>query len=339
MTEKSILVSGGAGFIGSWFIRFLLEKYPQYRVVNLDLLTYAGNLDNLKDVEKHPNYRFVHGDIRDRDLVDGLMADIDICVNIAAQTHVDRSISGPSVFVETNIVGTHTLLDAAYQAKIEKFIQVSTDEVYGSLGPTGLFTEETPLDPSSPYSASKASADLLVLSYYRTYGFPVCITRCSNNYGPYQYPEKLIPLFILNASEGKSVPVYGDGLNVRDWIHVGDHNAAVARVMQDGRPGEVYNIGASNERNNLEITKLILKQLNQPESLIQYVEDRLGHDRRYAIDSAKITRELGWRPEKAFESGIAETVQWYLENPQWVQGVREREKAQESLPKPLPISS
>jgi dTDP-glucose 4,6-dehydratase len=324
--SKRILVTGGAGFIGSWFVRHLLKQYPDVQVINLDLLTYAGNLENLADVADFPNYRFVHGDIRDEALVEGLMGEVDYCVNIAAQTHVDRSISGPGLFVSTNVMGTQTLLEAARKAKIQKFVQVSTDEVYGSLGSTGLFTESSPLEPSSPYSASKASGDLIALSYFKTYGLPVCVTRCSNNYGPYQYPEKLIPLFILNTLQELPLPIYGDGLNVRDWIHVEDHNRAVDLVLHQGTPGEVYNVGASNERNNLEITRKILTLLQKPESLIQFVTDRLGHDRRYAIDSRKIQEQLGWRPIKDFETALAETVQWYQNNPAWVANVRQREK-------------
>lgn len=326
-STKKMLLTGGAGFIGSWLIKHLLERYPQYHITNLDLLCYAGNPDNLSEIEKHPQYTFVQGDICDAQLVGRLMKDADICVNVAAQTHVDRSISGPGVFIETNVVGTQVLLEAARQNSIEKFVQISTDEVYGSLGDTGVFTEKSPIEPSSPYSASKASADLIALSYFTTYGLPICITRCSNNYGPNQYPEKLIPLFILNASQDKSVPVYGDGLNVRDWIHVKDHSAAVGLVIDQGRPGETYNIGSSNELKNIEITKLILKYVNKPESLIQYVTDRLGHDRRYAIDSSKIQNELGWKPQVVFEQGLKETVQWYLDNPQWIKRVQEREKA------------
>lgn len=326
LTQK-LLVTGGCGFIGSWLIRHLLSTYPEYEITNLDLLTYAGNPDNLKDIEGNPRYRFVQGDIADASLVTPLMQGHDICINVAAQTHVDRSISGPGVFINTNVVGTQVLLEAARQANISKFIQVSTDEVYGSIEGSGAFTEESPLDPSSPYSSSKAGADLIALSYWRTYGLPVCITRCTNNYGPNQYPEKLIPLFVLNASEGKNVPVYGDGLNVRDWIHVEDHSAGVTAVLRQGRPGEVYNIGGDNEQNNLAITRLILKLLNQPDSLIQFVTDRPGHDRRYALDCSKIKRELAWKPAKAFEQGLKETVQWYLDNPNWVSGVRRREQA------------
>ena len=254
------------------------------------------------------------------------MRGVDACVNVAAQTHVDRSISGPGVFITTNVVGTQVLLEAARNAGVQKFVQVSTDEVYGSIDGTAKFTEDSPLEPSSPYSSSKAGADLIALSYWKTFGLPVCITRCTNNYGPNQYPEKLIPLFILNASTDQSVPVYGDGLNVRDWIHVKDHAAAVARVIFEGQPGEVYNIGSGNEHNNLEITGLILKTLDKPQSLIRYVADRPGHDRRYALDSSKIERELGWKAETSFETGLRETVQWYLDNPQWVANVRQRER-------------
>jgi dTDP-glucose 4,6-dehydratase len=321
-----ILITGGCGFIGSWLIKHLLAQTPDVQIINLDLLTYAGNPDNLKEIAADPRYRFVQGDICDSALVNRLMADVDICVNVAAQTHVDRSISGPGVFIQTNVVGTQVLLEAARIHKIRKFIQVSTDEVYGSIEGTAKFTETSPLEPSSPYSSSKAGADLIALSYWKTYGLPVCITRCTNNYGPNQYPEKLIPLFILNASDDKQVPVYGDGLNVRDWIHVKDHSAGVAQVIWDGKPGEVYNIGSGNEHNNLEITRLILKTLGKPESLIKYVEDRLGHDRRYALDCSKIQRELGWQAEISFDAGMAETVQWYLDHPDWVQGVRQREQ-------------
>lgn len=321
-----ILITGGCGFIGSWLIKHLLAQTPDVQIINLDLLTYAGNPDNLKEIEADPRYRFVQGDICDSALVNRLMADVDICVNVAAQTHVDRSISGPGVFIQTNVVGTQVLLEAARIHKIRKFIQVSTDEVYGSIEGTAKFTETSPLEPSSPYSSSKAGADLIALSYWKTYGLPVCITRCTNNYGPNQYPEKLIPLFILNASDDQQVPVYGDGLNVRDWIHVKDHSAGVAQVIWDGKPGEVYNIGSGNEHNNLEITRLILKTLGKPESLIKYVEDRLGHDRRYALDCSKIQRELGWQAVIPFDTGMAETVQWYLEHPDWVLGVRQREQ-------------
>ncbi|MEB3285978.1 MAG: dTDP-glucose 4,6-dehydratase [Vampirovibrionales bacterium] len=330
---KHILLTGGAGFIGSWLVRHLLAQPEAYRVTNLDLLTYAGNPDNLLDVASNPRYRFVEGDICDEALVSELMGDVDIVINAAAQTHVDRSISGPGIFIHTNVLGTQVLLESARQKKsasLEKFIQISTDEVYGSLGQTGLFTETSALEPSSPYSSSKASGDLIALSYFKTYGLPVCVTRCSNNYGPNQYPEKLIPLFIQNASNDKAVPVYGDGLNVRDWIHVQDHSAAVFAVIKAGRPGEVYNIGASNEQNNLWITRKILEILEKPDTLIRFVEDRLGHDRRYAIDSHKIQTELGWRPAVDFESGLRQTVQWYLDNPAWIEAVHRRATAEQA---------
>lgn len=325
---KKLLVTGGSGFIGSWLIRYLLHNAPHVQIVNLDLLTYAGNPENLADVESDPRYRFVHGDICDEALVNELMADVDACINVAAQTHVDRSITGPGVFITTNVLGTQVLLEAARRHGVRKFVQVSTDEVYGSIEGTALFREESHLDPSSPYSASKAAGDLIALSYYKTYGMNVSVTRCSNNYGPNQYPEKLIPLFILNASEDKQVPVYGDGLNVREWIHVEDHSAAVAAVLNDGRPGEVYNIGSGKELNNITITKMILETLGKPETLIKYVTDRPGHDRRYALDSGKIRQELGWEPKKSFEQGMRETVQWYLDNRRWVANVRAREAQQ-----------
>ncbi len=334
LDNKRILVTGGAGFIGSWLVRHLLETVPDVRVINLDVLTYAGNLKNLESIESHPGYRFVRGDIGDAALVSELMADVDVCVNMAAQTHVDKSIADPTVFVKTNVLGTQVLLDAARQHGIEKFVQVSTDEVYGSLPleETALkFTETSPLEPSSPYSASKTAGDLMALSYYRTFGLPVCVTRCSNNYGPNQYPEKLIPLFILNALSDQPLPVYGDGLNIRDWIHVEDHSQALVRVLEAGEAGLVYNIGANNERNNLDITRQILSQLNKPESLIQFVMDRPGHDRRYAIDNQRIETMLGWHPKKDFAQGLAETIQWYQDNPQWVAHVRQREKEFEAM--------
>jgi len=323
---KTILVTGGAGFIGSNFIRYMLNKYDDYKIINLDLLTYAGNLENLKDVEDNPNYEFIKGDIADRELVDEIVSKgINYIINFAAESHVDRSIEDPGVFVRTNIMGTQVLLDAAKKYKTEKFVQISTDEVYGSLGETGLFTEKSPLAPNSPYSASKTSADLLVRAYFKTFNLPVNITRCSNNYGPYQFPEKLIPLMIANALEDKELPVYGDGLQVRDWLHVEDHCSAIDVVLHQGKVGEVYNIGGNNEKKNIEIVKLILEKLQKPESLIKYVNDRPGHDRRYAIDSSKIQKELGWEPKYTFEEGIEETVKWYLENKEWWEKIRSGE--------------
>jgi len=317
---KKILVTGGCGFIGSNFVRHILTS-SDASVVNLDALTYAGSLENLRDVEGDARYSFVKGDICDPDVVRGAMDGVDAVVHFAAESHVDRSIEGPSVFVRTNVVGTQVLLDAALKVKPSVYLQVSTDEVYGSLGPDGYFTENTPLAPNSPYSASKAGADLLALAYYHTFGLPVVVTRCSNNYGPYQFPEKLIPLFINNALRDVPVPLYGDGKNVRDWIHVMDHCRAVDAVMRGGRPGEVYNIGANSERKNIDITKLILASLGKPETLISYVEDRLGHDRRYAIDSTKITTQLGWSPKYDFEAGIAETISWYIDHQDWCRKV------------------
>lgn len=320
-----LLVTGGAGFIGSNFIRYMANRYPEYEIINLDLLTYAGNRENLQDVETHANYRFVKGDIGDRNLVESLVGNgVEVIVNCAAESHVDRSIKNPDIFVKTNIVGTHVLLEAARKHKVKKFLQVSTDEVYGSLGETGVFTEETGLAPNSPYSASKASADLLVRAYHETFDLPVNITRCSNNYGPYQFPEKLIPLMITHALEDQELPVYGDGLHVRDWLHVEDHCAALDRVIHRGKDGEVYNIGGNNERTNLEIVKLILKVLGKSEELIRFVEDRLGHDRRYAIHSAKIQRELGWKLKYTLEDGLRQTIQWYLDNRDWWERIKKR---------------
>ncbi len=316
---KTILVTGGAGFIGSNFINYFLDKNHQYRIINLDKLTYAGNLENLRTSEKKENYYFVKGDITNNELVEYLFRkfEFNYVVNFAAESHVDRSILGSEVFYRSNVIGTNVLLEASRRHKIEKFVQVSTDEVYGSLGPTGLFTEETPLSPNSPYSSSKAAADMMALSFFHTYGMPVVITRCSNNYGPFQFPEKLIPLMIINSLNGKNLPVYGDGLNVRDWVYVIDHNRAVETVMINGRPGQVYNIGASREMKNIDIVKLILAKLGKPESLIQYVKDRPGHDRRYAIDSSKIQNELGWKPEFDFEMAMEQTIDWYLGNKEW----------------------
>jgi dTDP-glucose 4,6-dehydratase len=318
-----LLVTGGAGFIGSAFIRWMLSQEAQYEIVNLDALTYAGHLENLATIADNRRYRFVHGDITDALLLSRLFEEeyFDACLNFAAESHVDRSILDANAFVTTNVVGTHLLLQAARQARVSRYIQISTDEVYGSLGPNGLFTEETPLAPNSPYSASKASADLFVRAFAETYDFPAIITRCSNNYGPYQYPEKLIPLFILNALNDRPLPVYGDGLNIRDWLFVDDHCRAIEAVLKQGRPGEVYNIGGSNEKSNIELTHLILERLGKPKTLIQYVDDRLGHDRRYAIDSSKIQRELNWTPQVDFESGLAQTIEWYCNNSTWVQQV------------------
>jgi dTDP-glucose 4,6-dehydratase len=315
----NLLVTGGAGFIGSNFIRYILDKYNEYRVINLDKLTYAGNLENLAGIDKDPRYAFEKGDICDKTRVQVCVVryEIDVIVHFAAESHVDRSILGASEFVQTNVAGTHVLLEVAKELNIKRFLQVSTDEVYGSLGATGLFTEETPLHPNSPYSASKASADMLALAYQHTFGLPVVVTRCSNNYGPYQFPEKLIPLMIANALNEKPLPVYGDGKNVRDWLHVKDHCSAIDTVLHRGRAGEVYNIGGNNEKPNIEIVKLILQHLGKPESLITYVEDRLGHDRRYAIDSSKIQQEFGWKPSYTFDRGIEETIKWYVENQQW----------------------
>lgn len=323
----NLLITGGAGFIGSCFVRYMLKNHPDYKIINLDALTYAGNLDNLKDVETNPNYSFVHGNICDKQLVDSLMSQVDACVNFAAESHVDRSITGPEIFIQTNVGGTLNLLEMAKKHKISRYLQVSTDEVYGTLGKTGYFTETTPLAPNSPYSASKASADMLVRAYYETYKMPVLTTRCSNNYGPYQFPEKLIPLFISNLLKGEKVPVYGDGMNIRDWLYVYDHCSAIDTVLHKGRIGEVYNIGGNNEKANIEITKLLIKELGRDESSIKYVEDRLGHDRRYAIDSSKIQNELGWHPSVTFEEGIKITIDWYLNNQDWIKRLENREVA------------
>lgn len=318
LQAQSILVTGGAGFIGSNFVRYL-RKLPDAapRITVLDKLTYAGNLENLSDIQD--SYTFVHGDICDAPLVERTMSEhgIDAVVHFAAESHVDRSILGPKVFTETNVMGTHTVLEAARGANVKRFVHVSTDEVYGSLGPEGLFTEQSPIDPTSPYAASKAASDLVVMAYAKTFGFPAIITRCSNNYGPYQFPEKLIPLMIINAFNDKSLPVYGDGKNIRDWIHTEDHSSAIWTVLQKGVPGEVYNIGGNNEWYNIDIVKLILKTLGKPESLITFVKDRPAHDKRYAIDSSKIQRELGWQPSITFDEGIQQTIDWYRQNTTW----------------------
>lgn len=316
---KKILVTGGAGFIGSNFINYILNERDDVEIVNLDKLTYAGNLENLKPVEGKKNYHFVRGDITNVELVDYLFRKFDIkfVINFAAESHVDRSILGSEIFYRTNVIGTNVLLEASRRFEVEKFLQISTDEVYGSLGSEGLFTETTPISPNSPYSSSKAAADLMVQAFHHTYGLPIVITRCSNNYGPLQFPEKLIPLMIINALNNKKLPVYGDGLNVRDWIYVIDHNKAAELVFEKGKVGEVYNIGASREMTNIEIVKLILKKLGKSEDLIEYVKDRPGHDRRYAIDSSKIQNELGWKPSFEFEQAMDYTIEWYLKNKSW----------------------
>ena len=320
----TILITGGAGFIGSCFVRHVLTKHPDYKVINIDALTYCGNLENLKDVENNPNYRFVHGNICDRKLVRELICECDCVVNFAAESHVDNSIKHPEIFVETNVQGTLNLLQACKELGVERYLQVSTDEVYGSLGKDGYFYETTPISPNSPYSASKASADLLVRAYYETYKLPVLNTRCSNNYGPYQYPEKLIPFFISKLLKGEKVPVYGDGLNVRDWLYVYDHCEAIDVVLHNGKVGQVYNIGGHNEKTNLEITHLILDAMGKDETSIEYVQDRLGHDRRYAIANDKITSELGWEPSITFEEGIKLTIDWYLNNQEWIKSIENK---------------
>lgn len=322
----NILVTGGAGFIGSNFVRYMLDKYPEDKIINLDLLTYAGNIHTLDDVINHPQHTFVRGNINNEELVRHLIKNHEIThiINFAAESHVDRSILNPQVFIETNVLGTTNLLNLAKNMNIKKFVQVSTDEIYGSLGEEGYFTEDTPLDPNSPYSASKAAADLVALSYFETYGLDVSITSCSNNYGPYQFPEKLIPLMITNAMNHKELPIYGDGLNVRDWLHVEDHCQAIDLVLRKGEAGEVYNIGGHNERTNNEIVKLIVDYLDVSEELITYVDDRLGHDRRYAIDPTKIETELGWKAKYTFDTGIAETIEWYKDNEEWWKPLKER---------------
>ena len=327
--ECTVLVTGGAGFIGSNFVQLLNEERPGWGVVNLDALTYAGNLENLVGVEDCSRYRFVHGDVtvpadveRAFDEAAALGSGPVSVVHFAAESHVDRSILSGGPFVKTNVLGTQVLVDVSRAREVERFVHVSTDEVYGSLGPEGQFTERTPLAPNSPYAASKAASDLMVRAAVETFGFPACITRCSNNYGPYQFPEKLIPLMIANASEDKPLPVYGDGMNVRDWLYVRDHCEAVLRVLEAGEPGGVYNIGGNNEYPNLEIVRLVLAELQKPESLIRFVTDRLGHDRRYAIDASHIRSELGWEPRFSFERALPLTIQWYQSHPEWLQRVR-----------------
>ncbi|MFQ9923481.1 MAG: dTDP-glucose 4,6-dehydratase [Beduini sp.] len=321
-----ILVTGGAGFIGGNFVHYMVNKYPEDKIVNLDLLTYAGNLETCKPVEGKSNYKFIKGDIADREFIFKLFEEekFDIVVNFAAESHVDRSITNPDIFVKTNVLGTTTLMDAAKKFGVKRYHQVSTDEVYGDLPldrPDLFFTEDTPLHTSSPYSSSKASADLFVLAYYRTFGLPITISRCSNNYGPYHFPEKLIPLMISRALADESLPVYGNGENVRDWLHVEDHCAAIDLIIRNGRVGEVYNVGGHNERTNLEVVQTILRALNKPESLIEYVTDRPGHDRRYAIDPTKLETELGWKPKYNFDTGIQQTIEWYLNNKEWWQNI------------------
>jgi dTDP-glucose 4,6-dehydratase len=320
---KRVIVTGAAGFIGSNFVRRALERQPDWHIIAYDALTYAGNLANLVGLDDSGRYTFVHGDICDAEKVAALFDEpVAALVNFAAESHVDRSIHGSAEFVRTNVTGTQVLLEAARQHGIGRFLQVSTDEVYGSLGPEGKFSEETPLAPNSPYSASKAGADLLVRSYHHTFGVPTLTTRCSNNYGPYQFPEKVIPLFVTNLLAGEQVPLYGDGLNVRDWIHVLDHCDALLAVLERGTPGDVYNVGGNRELTNLALTQAILAALGKDESMIRRVKDRLGHDRRYAVDTGKIERELGWRPVVDFETGLPETVRWYIDNEAWWRAIK-----------------
>ncbi len=321
-----LLVTGGMGFIGSNFIRYGLKNHPSWKMTNLDKLTYAGNLDNLKDVENDSSYRFIKGDIADRELISELFSEgWDVIVNFAAESHVDRSILDSSPFIETNMKGVQVLLEGARQYQIPKFVQISTDEVYGSLGAGGEFTEKSPLLPNSPYAASKAAADILCHAYYQTYGLTVIITRCTNNYGPYQFPEKLIPLVITNALEDKPIPIYGDGLNVRDWIYVKDHCRAIDLIIQRGKPGETYNIGAGNERTNLELVHKLLDMLGKPKNLITFVTDRPGHDLRYALDTTKITQEIGWELSHPFAKALKDTVNWYMEHESWWRKIKSGE--------------
>jgi len=317
---RTILVTGGAGFIGSNFVRMVLSEHPDVRIVNLDMLTYAGNLESLGEFLNHENHLFVKGDICDGKLVNDLVVQhkIDAIVNFAAESHVDRSLVEPGIFIQTNVTGTLTLLKVALDHKLERFLQVSTDEVYGSLGTEGFFTETTPLSPNSPYSASKASADMLVRAFSHSWGLRCNITRCSNNYGPYQFPEKMIPLMIHNALNDKELPVYGDGLYIRDWLYVYDHCTAIWKVLTQAEPGTIYNVGGNNEKTNLEVVGIILERLGKPRTLIRHVKDRPGHDRRYAIDSGKMMKELGWRPTVTFEEGIVKTIDWYLANTAWL---------------------
>ncbi|PEM33081.1 dTDP-glucose 4,6-dehydratase [Bacillus wiedmannii] len=322
----NILVTGGAGFIGSNFVHYMLQRYETYKIINFDALTYSGNLNNVKSLQGHPNYSFVKGEIQNGELLEHVIKerDVHVIVNFAAESHVDRSIENPIPFYDTNVIGTVTLLELVKKYPHIKLVQVSTDEVYGSLGKTGRFTEETSLAPNSPYSSSKASADMIALSYYKTYQLPVIVTRCSNNYGPYQYPEKLIPLMVTNALEGKKLPLYGDGLNVRDWLHVTDHCSAIDVVLHKGRIGEVYNIGGNNEKTNVDVVEQIISLLGKTKEDIAYVTDRLGHDRRYAIDAQKMKNELGWEPQYTFEQGLKETVEWYEHHIEWWKPLKEK---------------
>ena len=322
----NLLVTGGAGFIGANFVHYMLDAHPEDTIVNLDLLTYAGNSHNLDDLKDEPRHHFVHGNSTNRELVTHLVHEfnIDGIINFAAESHVDRSILHPEVFIETNVQGTLALLDVAKKENVGKYLQVSTDEVYGTLGAEGYFEETSPLQPNSPYSASKASADMIVRAYYETYGLNVNITRCSNNYGPYQFPEKLIPLMVSNGMEGKDLPIYGDGKNIRDWLYVTDHCRAIDLVFREGKKGEVYNVGGHNERTNNQIVHRIIEALDLPDSRIKYVADRLGHDRRYAIDPKKIETELGWEPEYTFDTGIVKTIKWYQDNEAWWQPLKAR---------------
>lgn len=319
--KRKILITGGAGFIGSNFIRLMLKRHGDYRIVNLDKLTYAGNPDNLADVESKENYRFVHGDICDGKLVEELTQGTDTVINFAAETHVDRSVEDPFVFTQTNVIGTHTLLEYSRRNGVKCFIQIGTDEVYGSVE-TGSSVETDKLDPRSPYSSSKAAADLLALSYFTTYGMDIRVTRCTNNYGPYQFPEKLIPFFVTNALEDKDLPIYGDGKNVRDWLYVEDHCDAIDFIINNGYAGNIYNIGGGQEMQNIEITEIILKDLRKPDTLKKYVKDRPGHDRRYSLDISKI-RGMGWSPKHTFDSAIRETIDWYLKNEQWWRKIKD----------------
>lgn len=325
---KKLLVTGGAGFIGSNFVRYMLNKYP-YTIVVLDALTYAGNPENLRDLEEHPNYRFVHGNICDAKIVEPLVAEADYVINFAAETFVDRSIHGAADFIRTDVFGTYTLLEAARKTRLDRYVQISTDEVYGSID-KGSFTEESPLSPNNPYSASKAGGDMMVRSYFVTYGVPTLITRASNNYGPHQYPEKLIPFFATNAIDDLPLPLYGDGKNIRDWLHVDDHCTGIDIVLHHGVQGEIYNIGGDNERTNVEITHLILDHLKKPESLIKRVADRLGHDRRYSVSSEKL-KDMGWSPNRKFEEGIRDTIDWYVNNQTWWRTIKEKSEEYKSF--------